>query len=699
MSCLAVCQKQASSLDRGMKGKAGGVKNILLITLDTVRQDRVGFYSTAFVKTPNIDGLAAKSLVFMRAFAHNPVTLPSHINILTGVTALYHGVSDNSGFKLDDRVLTVAEFLKAKSFDTGAFVGAFPLDSRFGLNQGFDVYDDNYGTHNTLELFFVERRAGDVIKPAINWISGRSAPWFCFIHLFDPHQPYAPPPPFDTEYADDLYSGEVAYVDQQLATLFSFLKEKKFLENTVVVITADHGEALGEKGELTHSYFAYNNTILVPLIIYIPGVSPLKIDTHVSHVDIFPTLCDILGDKPPAHLQGDSLLPLVDGKKKAKPEIYFESLTAYLNRGWAPLRGFIKDQVKFIDLPIKEVYDLGRDIGEEKNLAEKSNTKQLTRQLQDLQAKLRGAFKVERADRIDPDTQRNLRSLGYVTGSSGTKKEIFTPADDLKTLLPVQNKMLEALAKLEQGQPEAAIADLREVIKKSPGFVLVYNHLANIYQDLGRADQAIAVLREGLGKNPDNGNLLSRLGIVLAETGQSQEAIDILAKCTAREGFDPENFNYLGVAYFKSGNLQLALENYRQALSLDENYASAFNNIGSLYLVAYLRQKDEQVFQLAMENFDRAIAIDPNLAAAYNGRGAAFLYRNDTEKAIKDWLKAIEIKPDYFDPYFSIGITYLKAGNKEAARTHFRLFKEKLYNRLPATEQERLNRLMAEAGR
>ncbi|MCJ7526230.1 MAG: sulfatase, partial [Candidatus Aminicenantes bacterium] len=295
--------------------------NVLLITIDTLRYDRVGILDPRHVKTPNLDMLAEKSLVFTRAFSHNPVTLPAHINILTGTTPLFHGVSDNTGFKLDKSFLTLPHYLRRFGYRTAAFVGAFPLDSRFGLDQGFDLYDDFYGTRNEREFFFVERPAEKVIAPAMAWIGKQTQKWFGWIHLFDPHQPYLPPSPFKETYAADPYSGEVAYVDAQLGVLFDFLRKKHLLEKTMVILTADHGEALGEKGEDTHSYFAYNNTIHVPLFIHIPGRKPQTFAKNVCHTDIFPTVCEALNLKIPPKLQGESLLEILAGGNRKSQEI------------------------------------------------------------------------------------------------------------------------------------------------------------------------------------------------------------------------------------------------------------------------------------------------------------------------------------------------------------------------------------------
>jgi len=690
--------------------------NILLITLDTVRADRISVYSDKYVKTPNIDRLAGKSFIFTRAFSHNPVTLPAHTNILTGTTPRFHGISDNTGFRLEGRFLTIAQYLKQAGYRTGAFIGAFPLDSRFGLDRGFDVYDDRYGTHNQLEFFFVERPAQKVIEPAVQWISQQSTSpdkhkWFAWVHLFDPHQPYLPPSPYNKEYRHDLYSGEVAYVDASLKVLFDFLENNGLMEDTVIVVTGDHGEALGEKGEETHSYFAYNNTILIPLLLYIPGTVPggkgIGIQENVCHADIFPTICHILNLDIPRHLQGESLLPFIEnhlegnaGDRKPR-DIYFESLTAYLNRGWAPLRGFIRGDIKFIDLPVTEVYNIKDDSAENHNIAADANIKQLNRDLVKLANDLKGKNMIERSQRISPEERKKLETLGYISATPSDRPRVFTKADDLKTMLPLQNRMLTAVANYRARGARETIAQLKAIIEESPGFVLVYRHMATIYKDTGQVEKAIEILEYGLKKNPGNTDLMSKLGIMLAEAQQPDKAIELLNICIKKNPFDPDNFNFLGVAYYKKGNAAKAMENYRKTLELDNNYASVFNNIGSLYLAVYLgnKKKDEGVYRLAMENFNRALEIDPRLFAAYNGRGAAYQFKNQEKKAIADWEKAIEINPDYIDAYFNIGISYLQIGDKAAALKHLLLCKQRLAARLPAKDRQQLDRLIARASR
>jgi arylsulfatase A-like enzyme/Flp pilus assembly protein TadD len=673
--------------------------NVLLITIDTLRFDRLGIYSDNHVETPNIDELARKSIVFTRAFSHNPVTLPAHTNILTGTTPLYHGISDNTGFKLDESFLTLSEYLKGRGYETGAFIGAFPLDSRFGLDQGFDIYDDNYGTHSSLAMFFVERRAEEVIRPAREWLEDRDKPWFAWLHLFDPHQPYLPPAPFDQKYEHDLYSGEVAYIDSVLGPLFSMLEDKAMLENTIIVFTADHGEALGEKGEETHSYFAYNNTIHIPLIFYVPGMKHKMVEDNVCHVDIFPTLCQLLGGDMPNHLQGRSLFSSKTAKNKDHQDIYFESLTPYLNRSWAPLRGLIRENIKFIDLPIAEVYDLANDMDENLNLADRTDTEKLKKDLRQLMSRMFGPSLSRRTDRIDPEELKKLESLGYVAGGAQTLKETFSEKDDLKTLLPVQNRMLQALAKYQTGHIDESIVELQRVVEEKPDFILVYNRMATLYKETGRIQESISILKDGLDKNPGHPDLMSSLGIMLAEAGQPEEAVQWLEECLLLRDFDPEIFNYLGVAFYKMGQIQPALANYRRALELDNNYASVYNNIGSLYLRLFLQNKEQKAFDSAMLNFNRALVLDPRLFAAYNGRGAAYKFTGNVELAIADWKRAIELNPDFIDPYFNIGIAFLEKGDKSSALKYLLLCREKFSSRLPVGERQRLDRLIQEAQR
>jgi len=668
--------------------------NVLLITIDTLRADRVSSYSTKHLQTPHIDGIASKGVVFTKAYAHNPLTLASHVNILTGATPLYHGISDNAGYKLEDRFLTIAEFLKEKDYSTGAFIGAFPLDSRFGLDQGFDVYDDSYGTRNPLGFFYVERRAEEVIQPAIEWMREQTGKWFCWIHIFDPHQPYLPPSPYDEKFRDDLYSGEVAYLDDQLGRVFSFLKENRALEKTFIVFTADHGEGLGDHGERTHSYFAYNSTIHVPFILYLPGLSGKRISANVCHIDIFPTICEALGYGIPDYVQGESLIPIINGKKKRNSSIYFESMSPHLNRGWAPLRGFIKGDLKYIHLPVEEVYDLKKDFQELNNLAGSSNLKEMKKSLQDLEGNLGNENLIPRRKSIDSESLSKFRALGYISGSSPPKKSQYTEKDDLKTLLPLQNKMLEGIVLHQVGQTEKAIDLFKQIISENKTFVMAYNNLAKVYEQTGRIQEAIHVLRDGLANNNDNVAIMSKMGIIMPEADQSQEAVEILKRCTEIEDFNPEYWNYLGIAYYKTGQLKNALEAYEKAIELDADYALAYNNIGNIYLAIYLKNQERVAYDMAVRNFKKAIELDLELASAYNGLGGAYRKAGRIDDAIFLWEKSLELNPDFSFPVYNLGKAYLERGDKHQALEYLEKYKAKNYDSLSPDEKERIDELI-----
>jgi len=668
--------------------------NVLLITIDTLRPDRLSCYDSPYLKTPNIDGLAQKGVLFSKAFAHNPMTLPSHANILLGLTPLVHGVHDNANFIVPKEFTNLAQWLKGKGYSTGAFVGAFPLDSRFGLTPGFDVYDDNYGSQGPNDLTFVERKAGVVVDLSLRWLDEQKGPWFLWLHCFDPHQPYDPPEPYRTRFKDNLYDGEVAYVDAALAKLFGFLREKKLDDRTLTVLTADHGESLGEHGEITHGYFAYNATLHVPLIISGPGLKPGRVSQNVSHIDIFPTVCDLVGIDKPASLQGRSLTPLVEGKNFPLRPIYFEALTAYYNRGWAPLKGYIEGHEKYMDSPVPELYDIDRDFHEQKNLATDANLGACRQKFEQLLKTQSAPAGVSARQKIDRETAEKLRSLGYISSPQAPAKKTFTAKDDLKTLLPYHAKWMKAVAAYSKGQAEEGIALLKDIIAERKDFDLAYTYLANFYKKQLRLRDAVAVLLDAYQNNPSSFRIITTYGIFLVDAGRFDDAIAVLKKGLALIDFDPEVWNYLGVAYWSQGNYDEALKAYERALALDENYPYLINNLGSLHLSVYLKTQQPEALGKAVEEFKRAVVLDPRYASAYNGLGAALKMAGDPDGAIENWKKAVELKPDYDFPLYNLGLAYLAKGEKDLALGYFRKYKEKFYAGLPPKEKEKLDALI-----
>lgn len=661
--------------------------NVLLVTIDTIRPDRLSCYSTKYLKTPHIDSLAAKGVVFDRAFAHNPTTLPSHTNILLGTTPLYHGVQDNSKFRVSEDFLTLAEHLKSKGYSTAAFIGAFPLDSRFGLSQGFDVYDDSYPAQSYTAFAASERKAEQVIQSALDWLEEQDSKWFAWVHLWDPHTLYTPPEPFNSQYKEDPYSGEVAYVDSELGRMFDYLENSDLTENTLIVLTGDHGESLGEHGELTHTYFAYNSTLWVPLIIAGPGIDAGRIAENVSHIDIFPSLCDILGIEKPSFLQGVSLLPLLKGGKIEKRAIYFESLGPHYNHGWAPLRGFIEEKEKFINSPLPEFYDLEEDFDEMKNLVDTISLDKYQQKQKSIEEEFSYPQRVKGRQTIDREALEKLRSLGYVDSPVSQSKNSYGEEDDLKTLLPLRQNLDKAIILHDAGEAEASIKLLNETIQQRKDFAEAYLYLYHIYLAQGQREKILEILEEGMSNNPEHFAIVSTYGIYLVKERMWDKGIDVLEKSLAIVDFDPEVHNFLGIAYWRKGENQKALEHYREALALDDSGAMVFSNLGALYLSIFSQSRKREDHSLSMEYFKKAIEFDPNMIAAYKGLGAAYASIGRIRDAISIWEKALELNPKDNFLIFRMGIAHLGIGNKAQALKYFENYL--LFNKDTISAEER----------
>ena len=675
------------ALAAGADPRAG--LDVLLITLDTTRADHIGVYGRMAQLTPNIDRLAGRGAIFSRAFSHTPMTLPAHANILTGQTPLFHGVADNNGYRLDGRFITLAEQLRGRGYATAAFVSSFVLGRIFGLDQGFDLFHEPLAQDAFL--------ASESVPAAQRWLGEQRGRWFCWLHLWDPHFPYAPPAPFAARFASDPYSGEIAYVDAELGRLFSFLEDSGRLDSTLLIITADHGEALGDHGEFEHGFFAYNSTIHVPLIVCMPGARQRTVPALVSHVDIFPTVCDALGIAAPPGLAGRSLLPLIRGGSQAERPVYIESKGPYLTRGWAPLEGFIAGGMKYIDLPIKELYDLRRDFQESKNIISSRKLADLNEALAALKRKMSGAEAAAARMTLSPDVSRRLRSFGYLAGLTVEKKARFTRADDLKTLLPIENKLRSANQLFNRRKYREAGDMYEQVIASRPDDVGSYAHLADVRHYLRQPQAAVETLRRGLRRKPESLELKAKLGVFLTETDGLDEAAALLRDVLAADAGAAENWVYLGVVYFRMKKYALAQEAYDKALALDPGNAKTYANLGSLYLARYVAEKDVDLRDKAAAAFSQAIGLDEGLAAAYNGRGAASKFAGQVEAALRDWRKTLELRPDFTDAYFNIAVTLIAMGRKAEAGDYLRTLQDTYAPLLSAGDLQALRRLLAAA--
>jgi arylsulfatase A-like enzyme/thioredoxin-like negative regulator of GroEL len=621
--------------------------DIILVTIDTWRADAAGFAGSTAVKTPYLDSLAARGIVFTNAHAHNVITLPSHTNILTGLYPWQHGVRENAGFVLDPKYTTVAEMLHDHGYATGAFVGAFPLDSRFGLNQGFDVYDDNYGKGRaSIDFSVLERPADAVLQAATQWwqsTAGKKR--FLWIHLYDAHAPYAPPEPFATTYREHPYLGEVAAVDDALSRRLAPL----LAADTTLIVTADHGEALGDHGELTHGLFAYESTLKVPLIVIAPGTRAHAEAAYVRHIDIVPTILARAGITAPSTLPGQSLLGAIE-----PVDTYFESLSASLNRGWAPLTGVIQGGEKYIDLPLPELYDLAGDPHETKNLVDERR-----REVAAARKVLAGMKVQAHPNRATGSEEAaSLRSLGYLAGSADNHPP--TIADDPKNLVAVDAKFHDVVEAFQRGHTADAVRQARELVAGQPRMAAGRELLAFVLQEDERVDEAVDVLARLTAEGKASESAKVQLGLLLTETGKSAQAVQILAPIVASAP-DADNLNGYGIALADQGRFNDAIQQFRHALALDANNAPALQNLG----IVALRMND---LNAAYENLSRALALNPRLPLALNTLGVVYARRNEDARAIDAWQRAAALDPKQYDALFNTGLVAGRNGRVAEAR-------------------------------
>jgi arylsulfatase A-like enzyme/Flp pilus assembly protein TadD len=656
---------------------AGARPNLLVITIDTLRADRVGCYGGS-LKTPSIDRLAERGVVFRRAFAPVPTTLPSHTSLFLGLGPLRHGVHDNSNFIVGPEFLTLAEHLKAAGYATAAFIGGFPLDSRFGLAQGFDVYDETLEEHGSNELFYRERKAEAVLGRSLEWLAGRPGPWFAWVHLFDPHHPYEPPEPFRSRYKDRPYDGEVAYVDEALKKLVDEIDGRGWGGNTVIVLAADHGESLGEHGEDTHGFLAYNATLWVPLILRAPGLKPGRVDQAVGLIDIFPTVCELLGIATPRNLDGLSLLPAVKGRRLPARALYFEAMFPYYSRGWAPLFGFLQGTEKFTESPLPELYDLGSDFGELKNLLPGQDPGKLRARLARLTGGLSPTDRAGQEKTLDREAQEKLRSLGYVSSPQPVRKAVYGPEDDVKTLLPFHLRCQEARVLFEQGRSAEAIEELKRVLTEREDFDGAYATLGVIYARQGRIADALAVLRRGVEVLPGNYMVASPYIHMLVKVGRFAEAIRVIT-ADGRYPFEnvADSWNMLGEAYLNTGELENARRALEAALALDERDYLVHRNLGDVEFASFTRSRDQEAYARALACYERALELNPRDPSSHNALGFSYLQGGRPGEAIPYLKKALELYPGYDSALYNLGSAYFGAGDYTKALENLSRFRER----------------------
>lgn len=636
-------------------------RRVLLITIDTLRADALGAYGRRQAQTPWIDRLAAAGVRFDRARAHNVVTLPSHANILSGRYPFDHGIRDNAGFRFPSSLPTLATLLKGHGYRTAAFVSAFPLDSRFGLDRGFDPYDDAFVGAEAQHAFLVQERSGqETVARARRWLNAQGdAPALCWVHLYEPHFPYEPPEPLGSRFLDNPYDGEVAASDLALGPLLQPILAEGVRGRTLVVLTSDHGESLGEHGEATHGIFAYEASLRVPLILYHPASwKPAATSDPARHVDILPTILDALGIAAPIDLPGRVLLPPVERRTTADPS-YFEAMTGTLSRGWAPLRGFVRDEVKFIDLPVPELYDLQADPRETRNRA-RAESGRIESWRTD----------VERLGAGDPatpasesrDTRERLRSLGYLAGGGVRPRgRRYTEADDPKHLIALDTLLQEVVGRYLDGDLAGALNRCRDLVRRRPAMPVSLLYLAHLERESGHIEKGIEALSRAAALNGNDPETLALLGAYLTEAGRPRAAVERLEPLATGEPPEIDVLVSYALALARIGRFDAAFAALDRAQRVDPTNAMLHVHQGTVALTADDRHR-------ARQRFEAAVSLSPETARAHSSLGVLAAEDGDAATAIEHWNRAVAADVREYRTILGVGANLLRRGHREAAR-------------------------------
>jgi arylsulfatase A-like enzyme/Flp pilus assembly protein TadD len=651
---------------------------VLLITLDTTRADRLGCYGYRGGSTPNLDRLASRGVVFANAVAPTPITLPSHATLFTGAYPARHGVRNNGTFRLGPDLPTLAERFRAAGYRTGAVVGSAMLGSRFGLERGFDHYDDAIPRVRNRERLVAERTASEVTARALEWIRDQAAArWFLWVHYFDPHFDYAPPEPFASRFRAQPYDGELAYMDDEIGRLLEGLGSPGPPGGTLVAAAGDHGESLGEHGERSHGIFIYSATMRIPLILVWEGRLPpgRRIEGIVSLADLAPTICDLAGLDPLGGPGGESLVGAIRaGGAPARP-VLLESWLPRLNYGWSSLSGIQDQRWKYIRAPRPELYDLEDDPDETRNLHPLEGTRAARLDLE-LEESLRrhggsgGAGSLAPAARVDSETRSLLRSLGYLGGIETVPGREATPDGDGASLPDPKDKIgefletSEALLLMAVGRYEEAVGRLEKAGRANPGSVFVRRHLGNAYRKLGRLPEAEEHLREAVRLSPRNPDALLDLAGFLFERSRSGSPVreaESLARRALELSPDLASAHHLlGAIHNRRGEVRAAIAEYRRALALDP---AAATTLGNLAILLEARGETDEALSLYL----RAAEADPENPRPLISAAWIHFKRQELQEAARLLRRAAAESPKSPAPLTALAQVLEKAGDRDGA--------------------------------
>lgn len=625
--------------------------SLLLVTLDTTRADRIGCYQHPDARTPTFDGLARSGVLFRDAFCQVPLTLPSHTSMLTGTYPATNGVRIN-GMSLGGGVRTLAEVFRDRGYRTAAFVSGLVLDSGFGLDRGFDTYDDDLGTANA-----IERSADKVSDAALGWLGASpDKPFFAWVHYFDPHSPHQPPEDFREGFATP-YDGEIAFVDSQVARLLKWIDEKGLRDTTLIVVAGDHGEGFEEHGETEHGLFIYNTTMHVPLLFSCPKALPAGqvVTQPVELTDVFPTISEVLGWPENDDLEGRSLVSAWQRAEANDRPVYGESEYGRLGFDWASLHSVTTDQWKYIEAPRSELYDRVNDPSESVNII--AEHPDIAAQMQTTLWELTKPMKLRAAPSSvrDPEMINRLRSLGYVSiGSSPPGAAGSNPGRDPKDMIGAYRAYSKAVSLQLQGRWAEIPPIMERLVQESPESEKFFNTLGTAYLQLNRPADAERAFAASLRIAPDNARRLWVMGEALQRQNKLDEAIKHLEAALAISPDIAEAQGTLGVSYAQQQKFAQAEKHLRRYVELQPTSPHALANLGSVLFE--LRRADEAAVML-----QKALRYDPAQASAHTTLFQALLATGKRKEAIQALREARAALPDV--PVLTLRLAWLLATN------------------------------------
>jgi len=660
---LAACDRKSASPPPGTSRP-----DVILITIDTLRADRISPYGYR-KPTPAFDAFAHDSALFEQASSQVPLTLPSHASILTGLYPFAHGVRENSGFVLSRDHRTLAQVLKENGYSTAAFIGAFVLDGRFGLSRGFDSYYDNFptGTLDDVKLLIQERRAGEVLEKAREWMAQPSAgPRFAWIHLYDPHAPYDPPAPFDRD--DDLYDGEVRYVDASLGDFFQYLRGRALYEGALIIVTSDHGEGLGEHGEETHGMFLYESTLRVPLLIKYPRNehAGVRVAAPALLIDIFPTVLSVLDIQDRAATQGKVLQLQAAGARRNLAE----TMLPYLGYGWSPLRAYVEGSFKYIEAPRAELYDLDADAGETRDLASSNQATagRLRQRLNETAGPRSGPAPVS-PQKVDARTSERLRSLGYLSSSRPAGSLLPKGLADPKDKIAIFEQIWKAENRLAGGDPAEAARSLENIVRLDKRVYLAQWLLGLAYYTQDRHAEALPCFLAAAALRPEESRPFMYAGMAALRLGRLEQARAALERARSLQPGDEAVLNNLASVYANMKDLDRAAGIFHELTTRNAADVAAWTNLG----VVLLLKKD---YDPAYDAFQRALRLNPNQPEIHNNLGLVRMERGEVDAAIASYRQAISLRPEYGRAHYNLGLALQRKGLRAEAEREFGLAKQ-----------------------